>query len=330
MSLHPTGHFGKPPAKQLAFARPSASGRRMLYRMPGPAHQPNPSTWIDDALRGAPIQVAAQRIAPAAPAADGRGLIVELLVRPSVGTHAHDPGDTIALAEATGRAPRLDCAIARQAAAYIASRPDDPSRYAINLSGLSFRQPGQADRLNAILADHRVDPRRIIWEIGERHTLEPTGATRDNLLAIEASGAAIALDDFGVKCANLSLLTLVEIQYVKFDRSLTQALLPADADRRRRLMGGFQGFAEAAGAQIIFEGVESHEELAILRGFAPPGAWIQGYAIHRPSLVIGPPTSECLCCATNKEQLAAPGASERMNCAAKTHAGWTPAFTTGM
>lgn len=278
--------------KRLAFARTSEPGGLMLSAMQ------TTSQWIDAAIRGGDIPIATQRIAPVNPQAQRGPAMFELLVRPIVQRTAIDPGETIETAEASGRAPALDRAITTYAARYIASLANEDARYAINLSGLSFRQPGQVDRLNRILADYSIDPRRIIWEIGERHPLCPTGATRDNLLAIEASRASVALDDFGVKCSNLALLALVEVQFVKFDRSLTHALLPANTERRHKLMAGLQALAVAAGAEIIFEGIERFDELAVLQSFAPEGAWIQGYAIHRPHLV--PSATEILCCATKE------------------------------
>jgi len=263
---------------------PTSAGKLGGMKMSSLSHL---SAWLLQTLHGGPVDLAAQRIVPLTGNWTQSDLW-ELLVRPQLDGRPLDPASTVAWAEANGSAPELDLAIVAKAVTHMAAGSD---RFCVNLSGLSVRTPGHARRLTAILAAAHVFPGRVVFEISERHALEPTGHVRENLLYLRDAGVGLAIDDFGAQCGNVSLLSIVDLKYMKADAALTRAVLSADLDRKRRLTSGLAGLADAAGAEIIFEGLETEMSVSEIRAIAPSGSWGQGYAIHLPQL-LGLPSGE--------------------------------------
>lgn len=102
------------------------------------------------------------------------------------------------------------------------------------------------------------------------------------LAAVEgyrSRGYNIAIDDFGRRHSNLDRLLSLQPHIVKFDRGL---LLQAEADNRaRRVLSRLVDIAHDLEAQVVVEGVETPEQLAIAKDSGAD--WLQGFLIRRPS-----------------------------------------------
>lgn len=103
-----------------------------------------------------------------------------------------------------------------------------------------------------------------------------------NLLALIDSirelGFAVAIDDFGVDFANLSLFSLANFDELKVDKALvdsivtnqkTQMVIEAVVDMCRRM-----------NIRVVAEGVETEEQFAILR--QKGCEQVQGYLFSKP------------------------------------------------
>ncbi|HWT92552.1 MAG TPA: EAL domain-containing protein, partial [Solirubrobacteraceae bacterium] len=88
---------------------------------------------------------------------------------------------------------------------------------------------------------------------------------------LAALGFRVALDDVGAGNAGLEMLRVLDVDYVKIDRSVVQA---APSDRKAlAVLEAIVAFAAGVEATVIAEGIEDAAQLAFVRDLpAAPGA----------------------------------------------------------
>jgi len=109
--------------------------------------------------------------------------------------------------------------------------------------------------------------------------LKNIASTTATLHALRAIGVKIAIDDFGTGYSSLSYLKQFPVDTMKIDRSFVQDISSsADDILVKAIIGIGKGFRH----QIIAEGVETAEQLTILRENDCSTA--QGYYLNRPMI----------------------------------------------
>jgi EAL domain-containing protein (putative c-di-GMP-specific phosphodiesterase class I) len=98
------------------------------------------------------------------------------------------------------------------------------------------------------------------------------------LAALRAAGCRVALDDFGTGYSSLSYVARLPLDYLKIDRSLTQAAV-SDA-RDRVVMQGVLAIAKGLGLETIAEGVETEAQRLLLA--ARGCTFYQGFLCAEP------------------------------------------------
>ncbi len=118
----------------------------------------------------------------------------------------------------------------------------------------------------------------VLIEITEQELISDHARLAEELAALRARGARIALDDTGAGYSGLRHVTLMRPDVIKLDRALVENL---DADPGKlALLESFTGFARRTDAQVCAEGIESDGELDAL---AELGVDLgQGYRLARP------------------------------------------------
>ncbi|QTE29529.1 putative bifunctional diguanylate cyclase/phosphodiesterase [Pengzhenrongella sicca] len=252
--------------------------------------------WFDDRLlaqaidrvrleQGLRAALAADKLSlayqPSFDLTSGRARHVEALARWHHPTRGWiPPGRFIPVAEDCGLIGRIgEWAIARaaeQAAAW-AHRPD--LRVWVNVSPRQLAVPGLRDLLAAHLDRAGVAPDRFGIEVTESTIAEPGQFTRE-LRAVSDLGVAIAVDDFGTGFSSLARLVRMPVDVIKIDQSFAARLGTAAGDG---MLASVVHLAHSIGAHVIAEGVETPEQLAILRSTDCDTA--TGYLLARP----GPP-----------------------------------------
>jgi EAL domain-containing protein (putative c-di-GMP-specific phosphodiesterase class I) len=169
----------------------------------------------------------------------------------------------------------LDAAL-RQQAIWLKHQPDH--RMSINASPRQLGHgtlPGQIDEL---LTKYNLDPRLMVMEITEDVIVDVRGLAGPELAAIRGMGVRLAVDDFGTGYSSLAYLQDLEFDVLKVDRVFIQN---ATANGRGALLGAIAELAKSVGATPIAEGVETLEQLSLLRemGFARA----QGYLLGKPT-----------------------------------------------
>ncbi len=130
----------------------------------------------------------------------------------------------------------------------------------------------------AALEGSALPPERLELELTESVLAE---ASPDVLLALSAVrdlGVGLALDDFGLDFASLSMLKRLPLTGMKLDRSLIRDL-PADREDAA-IVRAVIAAGHALGLSVVAEGIEAEEQRAFLAGCSCDEG--QGYLFSEP------------------------------------------------
>jgi EAL domain-containing protein (putative c-di-GMP-specific phosphodiesterase class I) len=199
---------------------------------------------------------------PVISCANGQVSGVEALLRWKHPTKGHiSPSLFVPVAEEAGLMPALGAWVLARAFIDAARWPE--LEVAINLSPVQFRHVDLPDLLARLVAEHRVDPTRIVLEVTEGVMLESTDRNRAILDAIRQMGFKIALDDFGTGYSSLRYLSDFRFDKIKIDRAFV-----TDIHERKRAMTIIQAvvtLGRGLGMDIVAEGVETEAEAQVMR-----------------------------------------------------------------
>jgi diguanylate cyclase (GGDEF)-like protein/PAS domain S-box-containing protein len=151
-------------------------------------------------------------------------------------------------------------------------------RMAVNVSARQFRGKGFVDMVERILKAARLEPQRLELELTESVLVDDYQEASTILNQLHELGVRIALDDFGTGYSNLSYLSRLPIHTLKIDRSFVQRA-PVDSNDAE-IVRAIIMLADALGLQVLAEGIETREQLELLRRYGCQKG--QGYFFERP------------------------------------------------
>ena len=128
------------------------------------------------------------------------------------------------------------------------------------------------------LREHDVPPCSLQLEITESLVIRDVEKATSVLREISESGITIAIDDFGTGYSSLSVLKALPIDILKIDRSFVQDLGKNLGDNA--IVEAVVNMARALALRVVAEGVETEEQLEILRELGCDEH--QGYLFSRP------------------------------------------------
>jgi diguanylate cyclase (GGDEF)-like protein len=208
----------------------------------------------------------------------GRPTGFEGLVRPNEGAPFGDASSLFAAAEAANQTVELDLLCLEVVAAGAAQLPED-AYLSVNLSPRTLESSMfRSSDLKGIFRRHGISLDRIVLELTERETVEDLDQLRRNVEKCRAAGMRIAADDVGAGNAGLRLLSEIHFDVVKIDLSLVQGGI--DHDPSHAVLRALQGLATQWQASIVAEGIETSEQLAVVRDLGISAG--QGYLLGRP------------------------------------------------
>jgi len=151
-------------------------------------------------------------------------------------------------------------------------------RVAINLSVHQLRQPDLAQRIDAALRSHRIEPSLLTCEITESAAMDDTRANLQILEELSAIGVHLSIDDFGTGYSSLSYLRKLPSEELKIDRSFVLDL--ETSPDARAIVDAVVKLAQALGLKVVAEGVETEEQQTILRTLGCNE--LQGFLFAKP------------------------------------------------
>ena len=199
---------------------------------------------------------------------EGRAVGFEALSRP-FGPSAIAPDRMFEVAAAMGRGVELELVAIAAALKALPSLPRE-CYLSLNLSPATLL----AGELHELL-DDCPSFERLMVEITEHELVSDYGRVRDAISPYRQQGLCLATDDAGAGHANLCHILELNPDVLKLDRYIVRGI---DKDRRRRAMvRAFKQFADDTRTTMIAEGVETEDELDVLRDLGVDR--IQGYLI---------------------------------------------------
>ena len=279
----------------LYWAKRSGKSRTRRFdpdhvQLPGDAPQRHE---IERILRHRAIEPVFQ---PVAALTTGRLIGYEALAR-FPDAPGRPPSTWFAQANACGLGPQLEAA-AIQAALEVPGRPRDV-HLAVNVSPSAL----STDVVKSVLPDDLSD---IVIELTEHEVYVGDSLLADSLADLRERGARIAIDDAGAGYAGLKQVMWVRPDIVKLDLDLTRAIHSDPV--RMALVESLVRFARRVGATVCAEGIEEHDDIAVLANLDVPCG--QGYAIGRPAPPwsrVSPPAAETCRAALAQALISSPG-----------------------
>jgi diguanylate cyclase (GGDEF)-like protein/PAS domain S-box-containing protein len=187
------------------------------------------------------------------------------------------PAAFVPLAEETGLIIGIGEWVLREACAAAAGWPEELT-LSVNLSPRQLAQPDLVATVRRALAESGVDPARLCLEITESAVMESGAATTAQLRALKSLGVRLAIDDFGTGFSSLAHLRRFPVDVLKIDGMFIAGLgsEPQDAS----IAAAVISLAHALGLRTVAEGVETEEQLRVLRELGCNLA--QGHLFARP------------------------------------------------
>lgn len=153
-------------------------------------------------------------------------------------------------------------------------------RLSINFMPNAVYEPAACIRASLAAAEKVGFAReRIMFEFTEEERID-VGHIERIIAEYRRLGFMVALDDFGAGYAGLGVLADFQPDLIKIDMHLLRGIDTSPA--RQAIVAGIVGIARTLDIQVIAEGVETRQELAVLS--AAGITLFQGYLFAKPEI----------------------------------------------
>jgi len=194
------------------------------------------------------------------------------------------PGSFISIAEETGLIVPMTQLIAQRACHDLCHWQDQLQNELkltmnINLSSKHFLSPTLLEDIKEILNKTGMPPEQLKLEITETALMEDADETIRLVHRLKDLGLKLVIDDFGTGYSSLSYLQRLPIDTLKVDRSFVSRI-SSEPDGNRNIVEAIISLAHRLEMIVVAEGVETEEQLAILREM--DCQFGQGYLFSKP------------------------------------------------
>lgn len=133
----------------------------------------------------------------------------------------------------------------------------------VNFSRYSLVEPSFIERLKEICYKYGISPTCLEIEITES-VRDVEGIDISQLIvSLRQEGFGVTIDDFGTEYANFALLSEVDFDVLKLDRSMVKDV--AVNAKARAIIESIVNICKDMGIQLVAEGIEEEQQLAALR-----------------------------------------------------------------
>jgi EAL domain-containing protein (putative c-di-GMP-specific phosphodiesterase class I) len=148
----------------------------------------------------------------------------------------------------------------------------------VNVSARQIDDHRIVDTVERILDTTGLPAEYLTLEITESALMEDASSALGILLALKELGVLLAIDDFGTGYSSLGYLQRFPLDILKIDQSFVETL--GVDSRGDTIVAAVINLAHALGLQVVAEGVETTQQLQILRSLGCDLA--QGFLFSRP------------------------------------------------
>lgn len=154
-----------------------------------------------------------------------------------------------------------------------------PVRVSTNFSKVHLKNPALADRIFAVIDKYGIDPQYIEIELTEMSGYDNYENLAQFIKEMRARGVHTSIDDFGTGYSSLNLLTDLDVDTVKLDKSYS-IRLDNHEEKTKILIRNIVNMVHDLGFKVIAEGVETDEQAEFLREIGC--STVQGYLFDKP------------------------------------------------
>ena len=153
----------------------------------------------------------------------------------------------------------------RQAVAWRKEHPEaEPPVVWVNLSPRQFHRTDVVGQVSSILEQVGLDPSYLGLEITEGVVMDDAESTMGTLERLKPLGVRLAVDDFGKGYSSLGYVKRFPVDALKVDRSFVGGI--CDHPEDLAIVQAVITLGRALGMAVVAEGVETAEQLILLRG----------------------------------------------------------------
>jgi diguanylate cyclase (GGDEF)-like protein/PAS domain S-box-containing protein len=193
-----------------------------------------------------------------------------------------DPSQFVAVAERHGLIFTLGHWVLDEACRQLRRWHDDGiavARMGVNLSALQFKAPALLELdIAAAIADSGIRPEQIEFELTESVFMDSSRELDNMLGRLRGQGFRLSIDDFGTGYSSLAYLRRLPVGRIKLAQEFIRDV-PMDPGASTIVEAAI-AIARAFGMTVIAEGVETAEQIALLKKWGCHE--IQGYLYSPP------------------------------------------------
>ncbi len=198
---------------------------------------------------------------------DGRLVGVEALLRWRRDGVVVAPDEFVPLAEESGLIVPIGRWVLQTATAQVAAWQQLPGwshlHLAVNVSARQLQHAGFPTVIAAAVGEPGLTEGSLSIELTESVLLQDVEASRERLDRVRSLGVGVSLDDFGTGYSSLTYLRRFPVDTVKLDRSFVEGVGTDPGDTA--IVTAVVDLAAALGLQSVAEGIETPEQLTLLR-----------------------------------------------------------------
>ncbi|WP_407578981.1 oxygen-sensing cyclic-di-GMP phosphodiesterase DosP [Citrobacter koseri] len=191
------------------------------------------------------------------------------------------PQRFVTIAEKTGEMEHLGYWVLKEACRQMAEwQQQGPGirRVSVNLSPRNLQDPVLPSFIAEQLKEYGLPGDCLTLEVTENDMVELSDSMMERLNTIRALGVGLAVDDFGTGFSGLLNLAKLPVTEIKIDKSFIDGMM--EEKRSRALTEAMTGIGHSLGLAVVAEGVETLEQMNLLRQLRCPV--IQGYFFSPP------------------------------------------------
>ncbi|WP_395006288.1 EAL domain-containing protein [Undibacterium sp.] len=210
------------------------------------------------------------------------------------------PNEFIDYAEKHRLIEKIDRYVLRQALQQMCAWREQTGvspKVSVNISGRHFASPDFINTVLALLHEFKIEPNTLGIEITERAVIEKFAIAQNNILILQKNHVRVLLDDFGTGYSSLNYLHQLTLDVIKIDRTFVKGSRGSKHDNP--IINSIVALASAMNLTVVAEGVETQDELLVLRdagcelcqGFyfskaLPPDDAIKYFLAHQTNLEV--------------------------------------------
>jgi EAL domain-containing protein (putative c-di-GMP-specific phosphodiesterase class I) len=149
------------------------------------------------------------------------------------------------------------------------------------VSAVQFTRSDFLELVATALLESGLSPDLLEIELTETFVMRDFEDSARKIAKLRELGVSVSIDDFGTGYSSLNYLQQLSIDALKIDRSFIKHLemLP----KSRSLIEGMVSLAHSLGMRVVAEGVETAEQLQLLRTLQCDE--VQGFLLGKPMLI---------------------------------------------